>query len=127
MDDSDDSVPWVEQYCFVETEFFPFDYESMNYYTSTHPDSFFMPHIVAMRLLVEEDKDGSEGDVRITGILTYFNEEVRKRVEGSMERAVVQKVTAEAERIEALERWFRISLSEEDRKAIFTTTLALDK
>ncbi|OAA63092.1 N-acetyltransferase [Cordyceps fumosorosea ARSEF 2679] len=123
--DSDaDDAPWVEQYCFAELECFLADYNMVNYYTSTSPNSFFMPHVLAARALLEPD---GEDEVRLAGVLTFFRGEVRRRKEGSTEREVLETVTTEAERIAALERWFEIPLTEEDRKSIFSTGLALDK
>lgn len=120
------AAPWVEQYCFVEIEHFAADYNQMNYFTSTNPGSFFLPHLLAMRVLLEDDPE-TPGDVRLAGLVTYFRQEVRRRLEGSMERQVLEKVTTEAERIAALDKWFRIPLTEADRQSIFDTGLALDK
>ncbi|EGX95525.1 N-acetyltransferase family protein, putative [Cordyceps militaris CM01] len=122
----DDAAPWVEQYCFVELEHFAADYHQMNYYTSTNPQSFFMPHLLAVRALVAPDP-ATPGDVRLAGMLTYWRDEVRRRSEGSMERRVVDTATTEAERIAALEKWFGIPLTEADRESIFSTGLALDR
>ncbi|KAM0664745.1 hypothetical protein ACQRIU_006603 [Beauveria bassiana] len=120
------TAPWVEQYCFVEIEHFAADYNQMNYFTSTNPGSFFLPHLLAMRVLLEDDPE-TPGDVRLAGLVTYFRQEVRRRLEGTMERQVLEKVTTEAERIAALDKWFRIPLTEADRQSIFDTGLALDK
>ncbi|ATY65459.1 N-acetyltransferase family [Cordyceps militaris] len=122
----DDAAPWVEQYCFVELEHFAADYHQMNYYTSTNPQSFFMPHLLAVRALVEPDP-ATPGDVRLAGMLTYWRDEVRRRSEGSMERRVVDTATTEAERIAALEKWFGIPLTEAERESIYSTGLALDR
>ncbi|KAM3512114.1 hypothetical protein MY11210_004250 [Beauveria gryllotalpidicola] len=124
--DTTTTAPWVEQYCFVELEYFAADYSQMNYFTSTNPKSFFIPHLLAMRVLLDDDPE-TPGDVRLAGFVTYFREEVRRRLEGSMERQVLERVTTEAERIAALDKWFRIPLTEADRRSIFDTGLALDK
>lgn len=125
----DDSEPWREQYCFVETEFFQADYEAMNFFTSSSPTSFFMGSVLAARALLGDDKNNSSNscDKELAGILTFFRDEVRERTEGSLEKVVVEKVATEPERIAALEKWFRIPLTEEERQGIFTTGLALDK
>ncbi|XWX01811.1 hypothetical protein V2A60_009840 [Cordyceps javanica] len=128
--DDDPAVPWVEQYCFVELEYLRPDYNQINYYCSNHPDSFFMSHLLAARALVEADDDapGREGgDVRLVGVLTYWNDEVRRRSEGSTERQVLERPATEAERVAAFDKWFRIPLTEADRQSIFSTRLALDK
>lgn len=124
MDDGDGSVPWVEQYCFVELEFFPRDYVQMNYFTSQSPTSFFTPHLLGARALVEDDGSGT-GTVRLVGILTYLKTQIRRRMEGSMDKEVLATLTTEQERIDALQKWFLIRLSEEDRQGIFTTRNAL--
>lgn len=123
-DSLDDSAPWVEQNCFVELEFFFNDYYQVNYYTATHPRSFFMSQLLAMRALLDDD---AEGDVRLAGVLTFFRGEVRRRSEGSMERRVLESVATEAQSVAALDRWFAIPLTEADRQSIFSTGLALDE
>lgn len=123
----DDSVPWVEQTCFsADMEYFYNDYYQLSYYASTNPRSFFMPHLlVALAIVVDDETPGCEGDIRVAGFLTYFNEDIRRRSEGSMERVVLETVATETERITALERWFNIPLTASDRQSIHSTGLAL--
>ncbi|KAJ2966645.1 hypothetical protein NQ176_g10050 [Zarea fungicola] len=101
----------------------------MNFFTSSNPTSFFASSVLAARALLVDDKTNSNnsGDKQLAGILTFFRDEVRSRTKGSLEKVVVEKVATEPERIAALEKWFRIPLTEDERQGIFTTGLALDK
>lgn len=130
LDDNDDSIPWVGKNSFTELECFANDYRAMNYYSNTSPSSFFTPQLIAFRAVLEKDADSDEeGDVKLVGVLTFWANEVRERREGSMEKKVLQTVSTEKERVDALEKYFMIQMSEEDRQGIYTTQvpLALDK
>ncbi|KAK5989472.1 Arylamine N-acetyltransferase 1-like protein [Cladobotryum mycophilum] len=104
------SEDWVEQYCFTETELFREDYEINNFYTESHPSSFFVKNVVAMRGIWSEEKG------QLEGMMTLFGDEVRRRVGGEME--VVEKLKSEGDRVRALEEYFYIPLDEEERAAI---------
>lgn len=117
------ATPWVEQYCFVELEYLPADYNVMNYYAGTNPASFFASQLLAMRAELAEEEEG----VRLAGVVTFFRGEVRRRAEGSMERQVLETVATEGERVAALQRWFRIPMTEEERESIYSTGLALPR
>ena len=101
-------LPWIPTYCFRETEFLPNDYAVMNYYTSTHRASFFTFHIVCTKFIME--------DGVIAGNITLFNGEVKKRVLGKT--SVLATLASEAERIEALEKYFDLTLSLAEREGI---------
>ena len=107
---------FVEQYALSETELFPHDYKMMNYFTSSHPDSFFSTAIMAVRVI-------SEGD-DVKGLYSLFRDEVKHRNEKG-EKTLVEKLETEEQRVKALEKYFAIVLNEEEKKAIIGTKLAL--
>jgi arylamine N-acetyltransferase len=106
---------WKEQYAFVETEFFQKDYEMTNYFCSTSPDSFFSRTVLAMRAIVE--------DGRVVGIMTLFKNEVRRKIGAT--REVIETLKTEDDRVRAVEKYFFIPLTPEDREGIKNTGLAL--
>ncbi|MGG8408149.1 arylamine N-acetyltransferase family protein [Streptomyces sp. 12297] len=44
-----DETGWLDLYAFAPQRLHPVDFEVMNHYSSTHPDSFFTGQVVAMR------------------------------------------------------------------------------
>lgn len=120
---SKDGAEWLEQYCFAETEMFPEDYAVMNYYTMTHPTSFFTYTVFAMRgILLNEgkEKDGIEGSTAsaaIGGKLVMFGREVRRTMAGK-EAEVLETLSGEEDRVAALERYFQVKLRKGEQRAI---------
>ncbi|KAL8790252.1 MAG: hypothetical protein Q9195_006475 [Heterodermia aff. obscurata] len=109
------SDEWRTAYCFTELEFLPRDYGMMNYYTSTCRTVFFTYAIIVVKLVM----DGEElaGEVIMTG------SEVKRRIRGKTEHLVSCK--SEGERVAALERWFRLRLTSEERRGIRGTVTEL--
>jgi arylamine N-acetyltransferase len=105
---SDD--PWTDGYSFTEVEFFPADYEVMNLSTMTTPQSFFVQVVLCVKTLLNKDSKDAEG------VLTLFQNEVKKRMGGTKE--VVETLRSETDRVRALEKWFGIVLTEEERRGI---------
>ncbi|KAL7956623.1 hypothetical protein V8C34DRAFT_315508 [Trichoderma compactum] len=89
------SAEWVERYCFTETEFFREDYE-----------------VIVLKGILNDKGDG------LQGVLTMFQGEVRKRVEGVEGMQVLETMTNEEERVKALEKWFSIPLTKLEAQAI---------
>lgn len=101
---------WVPVYCFTETEFLPQDYETMSWFTSTHPSSFFTRYVTCTKMIMDEAKE------RIVGNNTLFVGTVRESVGSS--RKVVRECTTEDERVQVLKEIFDVSLTEEERNGI---------
>jgi arylamine N-acetyltransferase len=101
---------WVPVYCFTETEFLPQDYEIMSWYTSTHKNSFFTQYVTSTKMVMDEARE------RIVGNVTLFGGDIKESI-GS-DRRVVKTCTAEDERVDALEVFFGIVLTDEQRKGI---------
>ncbi|KAJ3488681.1 hypothetical protein NLG97_g6152 [Lecanicillium saksenae] len=115
-----DGKDWKEQYCFLETEFFPEDFEMMNYVTSKHPTTFFIQNVFAMTIVLANDKGNSqsnhESDCSIIGVLTLFNNVVRRRIGTEVE--VLETLNNENDRVAALKKYFSIHLTGREQRAI---------
>lgn len=104
------SDEWLPGYCFTELEFLPRDYEIMNYYTSTCRTTFFTYLIVAVKMIMEE------GGEEVVGQMILSGGEFKRRIGGQTENLVSCK--NEGERVEALEKWFGMRLTAEERRGI---------
>lgn len=112
---------WKERYSFVDAEFFPEDYEVLNFHTMTHPDSFFLNNVMAVRTLPEGEVDGEvvlpcRGGCAARGTWVLFNDEIKRKVAGREE--VVERLQSEEERLRGLDRYFGIKVSPEQAAAI---------
>ncbi|KAM0250522.1 hypothetical protein ACHAQJ_008573 [Trichoderma viride] len=108
----DSSSPWIERYCFTETEFFRADYDIVNYYCSTIRTSIFVNQVFALRGILNDKGDG------LKGVLTLFQNEVRRRAEGVPGLEVVETLANEEDRVKALEKWFLMPLKKAEVRAI---------
>lgn len=107
------SDPWRPIYQFALTEFQTRDFEVMNYFTSTNIHIFFTHKLVASLMIMDDEKKD------IVGAITLESEKIKKRVHGNSEELRLCK--NERERVDALERWFGIVLSEKEQKGISRT------
>jgi len=119
------NAEWNSFYSFPELEFLHQDFEIMNYFTSTSPESFQTYTILVVKFLRrkkvgevggEDGKEGKEGGVGIYGKVMMVNGEVKQNLGGKTK--VVKVCRTEGERIEALREWFGIELTEEEKKGI---------
>lgn len=108
--------PWNSYYAFVEFEFFDADLSNMNYWTSQSPDSFQRHQVLAVRFL----REGSE----IVGKVMLADGVIKRNMGGKTQ--VVQECKTEAERIDALKRYFGIRLTEEQIGGIKGTRTELE-
>lgn len=99
---------WLAAYCFTEQEFLPRDYAMMNYYTSTSRTVFFTYAIVVVKMIMEGEE--------VVGQVILSGDEVKRRIKGVTEHLVTCK--GEGERVEALEKWFGVKLTGEERRGI---------
>lgn len=105
-----ESEPWVEGYSFTETECFPPDFEVLNLATMTLPQSFMVQRVLAQRFVLAESED------KLEGTLVLLDNTVKRRIRASEE--VMETLHNEEQRVKALEKWFRIHLSRQEREAI---------
>jgi arylamine N-acetyltransferase len=97
---------WNSFYAFPEFEFLPQDFEIMNYFTSTSQGetNFQTRTVLIVRFLREGES--------ITGKVMLVNGEVKKNLGGKTE--VVMVCGTEKERVEAIEKYFAITLTDEE-------------
>jgi arylamine N-acetyltransferase len=103
---------WHNGYCFSEVEFLPLDFKSLNFRTMTDPASWFTVTFILTKVLL----DGN----RAVGTLTMMGDTLQRRLEGG-ESEVILVCKGEIERIEALEKWFNVVLTAEQKAAIQNT------
>ncbi|KAK1828037.1 hypothetical protein QBC39DRAFT_313815 [Podospora conica] len=107
-----DGDAWRENYAFAELEFFPADFAVMNMSTSAAPQSYFVQNVLAEKTM---DMGGEEDEVPV-GVIVLFRDYVKIREGG--EWKVVAKLETEAQRIGALCKFFGITMSLREEKAI---------
>lgn len=103
-------LAWLDMYCFTEVEFMPQDYDIMNYYTSTHPKSWFTQKVICAKMVTSSPQSSELIGVRI------LQSDVKLRVNGNTESQ--QQFSNEEDRIGALDRDFGIVLSKTEREGI---------
>ncbi|KAI9743880.1 MAG: N-terminal acetyltransferase [Claussenomyces sp. TS43310] len=99
---------WLPAYCFGETEFTPSDFAVMNHFTSTSPTSWFTYIVLCVKMIMDEGE--------LVGDVTLVKSEINRRIWGKS--VTVAKCENEEQRIEALEEWFGISLTAEEKNGI---------
>ena len=107
----DDDAAWVERYCFAEDEYFPDDYERMSYYAMSHPTSYFVQTVLAMRGLWDE------GARAVGGVLTLHKDQVKRRLAGH-DMELLETLRTEEQRVRALKTYFDIALTPLEQRSI---------
>lgn len=116
---NDAQSPWQDGYCFTDLEFFPADYEVMNFTTSHSRTSWFTYMVVCVKHILEV-KDDEEEPV---GVVMLVGNEVKRRIGGKSEHLATCKT--EDERVAALEKWLDVRLSSQERAGIIGTVTQL--
>lgn len=106
------SDAWNAFYCFTEDEYLIGDYDVINWYTS-QGKTFQRVLMLIIKFIRDESK---LGEASIKGKVMLVNNVVKRNMGGRTE--VVQECRSEEERIEALKRWFGITLVDEERDGI---------
>ncbi|KAJ3508692.1 hypothetical protein NLJ89_g5615 [Agrocybe chaxingu] len=101
--------PWNSFYAFPELEFLHVDFEIMNYYTGTNPESFQTFTVLVVKFLRDKERG-------VYGKVMLVNGEVKRNLGGRTE--VVKVCKTEEERIAALKEWFGITLTAEETDGI---------
>jgi len=113
----------------VELEFFPADIEGMNLHPASSRHTFFTHKVVAVRFTTDReiheegagpgvaDEQALEGE--INGCLTINQDYISWRRDGKKEMKICFQT--EQQRIDALEKYFGITFSDEDRAGIVGT------
>lgn len=123
---------WNPFYAFPEFEAFHADLLMNNYWTSTNPASFQTKQILLVKFLRssdgddgdDDDGDEHEGSInRIVGKIMMVNGTIKRNMGGKTE--IVQECRSEVERIEALKRYFDVSLTQQEIEGIKGTVTEL--
>lgn len=128
----DENAAWLPIYCFVELEFTPEDLSVSNLAPGTSKTSFFTHKVVAVRFTTDlETEDGpgpgSPGEQElggdIDGSITLSHDTLKWRRHGK--KTIDSKLENELDRLDALQKYFGIALSEADKEAIQGTSTEL--
>ena len=114
---------WTPLYAFTTDEFFPADYAVMNRSTSAARDVWFTYTVVCVRMLLAGEVDeatgsesGNGAEDGVVGRLTLVDRTLKRNVRGTQN--VVLTCANEAQRLDVLEKYFRVVLSDEERRGI---------
>ncbi|OJI85048.1 hypothetical protein ASPTUDRAFT_189131 [Aspergillus tubingensis CBS 134.48] len=107
---------WRVGYAFHELEFFPRDFEIMNFYTSQNPTSFLTQRLLVIRFLQSADGE-------VYGKVILDQDKLKENRGGKNE--LVKVCNTEGERVEVLRDVFGVDLTEEERRGICGRVSAL--
>lgn len=102
--------PWNSFYVFNETEFLEQDFQVVSFFTS-QAQTFQKTTIMIVKFVLEKGKNAEDED-RVAGKVMLVNGTVKRNMGGRTE--VVEVCTNEPQRIRALEKWFGITLTDEE-------------
>lgn len=112
--------PWNSFYAFNDTECLEMDFKAINYYTSQFP-TFQQTTVIIVKFILGPDE--ATGDNKVTGKLLLVNGSIKRNMGGKTE--VVEVCKTESERIQAMKKWFGISLTEDEVIGIKDTVTEL--
>ncbi|CAJ2512761.1 Uu.00g008800.m01.CDS01 [Anthostomella pinea] len=104
---------WNSFYAFPELEFMPLDWEVVNWWTGSSPKSWQTSTVLAIKFLRRAGEDGGE---TIYGKRMLVNGVVKENLGGKT--SVVLECKTEEERVLALEKYFDIHLSDDEKDGI---------
>ena len=108
--------PWNSFYAFSDqVEFVPADFNVMNWYTGSAPESFRTFTVLIVKFLRRLKEDGSEEE-EVYGKRMLVNGVVKENLGGKT--TVVQECRTEGERSQALKEWFGMELMAEEGEGI---------
>lgn len=105
-----DARPWLPIMCFSEVEFIQDDFERMNFYINGSRRYWMTVRMIVCKLILDDDEEGT-----IIGMATLTGNVVKRYVRGQQERVVCD---TEEQRVAALEKYFNIRLTREERRGI---------
>ncbi|OAL57241.1 arylamine N-acetyltransferase 2 [Pyrenochaeta sp. DS3sAY3a] len=125
-----EAAAWNSFYAFGEQEAMEADFGNLNWYTGSHPESFQTFTCIVVKFLRREKTNNADAtsQIHVNGAPFHpFDQEIygkRMLVNGVVKEnlggktAIVEDCQTEDERVEALEKWFGIRLTEEERLGI---------
>ncbi|TGJ82789.1 hypothetical protein E0Z10_g5970 [Xylaria hypoxylon] len=114
---------WNPFYCFTLVEFMPNDWEVVNAFASTSPKSWQTRTVITIKFLRRTREDGSGGGEEIYGKRMLVNDVIKENLGGRT--TVIHECKTDEERVAALEKYFDLRLTEEERSAIHGWIAAL--
>ncbi|KAI1166615.1 cysteine proteinase [Nemania serpens] len=106
-------MDWNTFYCFALVEFMPNDWEVVNVFASTSPKSWQTKTVIAIKFLRRTREDGDE---EIYGKRMLVNELVKENLGGKT--AIVHECKTEEDRVAALDKYFGLQLTDEEKNGI---------
>jgi arylamine N-acetyltransferase len=107
---------WNSNYTFSETEAMEADFYNLNWYTGSHPESFQTFTCIIVHFLRRPKVDAEEGEHEIYGKRMLVNGVVKENLGGKTK--IVEECKTEEQRLEALQKWFRMTFTEEEKAGI---------
>ncbi|KAF5017417.1 hypothetical protein F66182_10654 [Fusarium sp. NRRL 66182] len=118
---------WNSFYSFPGIEFYAPDWGVVNWWINTHPDSHQRRNVLAIKFLQRPVENGAEfeGEQEIYGKRMLINGVVKENLGGKTQ--IIRACKTEEERIEALEKYFQIILTEQEKAGIRGYVSKLDE
>ncbi|KAG5758233.1 hypothetical protein H9Q72_013635 [Fusarium xylarioides] len=109
---------WNSYYSFPGIEFFALDWNVVNWWINTHADSHQRRNVLTIKFLLRpvESEASFEGEMEIYGKRMLANGVVKEDLGGKTQ--IITTCNTEGERVEALEKYFQISLTDEEKEGI---------
>ncbi|KAH8661216.1 hypothetical protein BGZ61DRAFT_539658 [Ilyonectria robusta] len=108
---------WNSFYSFPGIEFYALDWGVVNFWIGAHPDSHQRFNMLTIKFLRRlKEGEGNKDEYEIYGKRMLVNGVVKENLGGRTQ--VVAKCKSEAERVEALERYFSIVLEADEKQGI---------
>ncbi|KAI7758480.1 hypothetical protein LZL87_006871 [Fusarium oxysporum] len=109
---------WNSFYSFPGVEFFALDWDVVNWWINTHADSHQLRNVLTIKFLLRpvESEASFEGEMEIYGKRMLVNGVVKENLGGKTQ--IITTCNIEGERVEALEKYFQISLTDEENEGI---------
>lgn len=115
----DEESDWKEMYSFTEAEFFPEDFEVINHFVMTRPQSYFVQTVLAYRPVMDAETGNLVGEL-------ILHKDIVKRGE-TQDDHVLEVLESEEARVNALEKYFDIRLTEKEKRSIQGLPTQLNK
>jgi hypothetical protein len=106
-------MDWHAFYVFAETEAMEADFHNLNWYTGAHPESFQTYTCIIVKFLRRTKEGGGE---EIYGKRMLVDGAVKENLGGKTK--IVEDCKTEEQRLQALGKWFGITLTEEETTGI---------
>jgi arylamine N-acetyltransferase len=104
-------MPWIPGYCFSDIEFLPKDFQTINFFVSQSPSSWFTYTVVCLKYLMDPETEEIVGDI------TLFGNEIKERRYGKSQELMA--IRNESDRVDALEKFLGVTLSGPERNGIY--------